>query len=244
MNYFLLMILWLVPSVVFSQSEWTREDRIAENIKGVKTAAQLIAEIESHRFQDEWSKVRIAFKWIERNIRYDWGKYRSGSSRAYAPDETIEKRLGVCSDYAQLFKCVLDSLGFENEVITGNAKGYGYQQGDAFYYPDHAWNAVRGVSGKWHLFDVTWGSFYFDLDPSIMIYDHLPLNRDWQLMDTVVSKSKFEAMSVLPRWFIQQGISMDQIKGVCPSDECELVEIFKIPEISILMPSKCLFLTI
>lgn len=224
------MILWLLPSVIFSQSEWTREDKIAESIKGIKTAAQLFAEIESHRFQDEWSKVRIAFKWIERNIRYDWVKYRSGCSKGYAPDETIEKKRGVCSDYAQLFKRVLDSLRFENEVIIGNAKGYGYQQGDRFYYPDHAWNAVKDESEKWHLFDVTWGSFYFDLDPSIMIYDHLPSDSNWQLMDTVISKQKFEAMAVLPRWFVQQGIGIAAIRDACPSGECQLAEVFKIPE--------------
>jgi hypothetical protein len=230
MKYAALLLFLSIPSQAFSQSSWHREDKIASRIKGVVNVEHLVKSIDSSWREEKWSQIRIAFKWIEGNIKYDWAKYRKGGIRGYSPDETMTKRRGVCSDYARLFKCVLDSLGFENEVVVGNAKGYGYQQGDAFYFPDQAWNAVKDEFGKWHLFDVTWGSFYFDLDPEIMIYDHLPLDSDWQLMDSVVSKRKFEAISIRPKWFIQQGVALDQIKAACPSDECEFAEVFKIPE--------------
>lgn len=229
MRYTLVFLLFIVHTLSFGQNTWHREDEIAVKIHGIKNTGQLVKEIQSYSFTNNWSRVRVAFQWINTNIKYDWQKFRSSKKLKYTPDETITKRKGICSDYALLFKHVIEDLGFETVIIEGNAKGFGYEQGDVFYFPDHAWNAIKDDSGKWHLFDVTWSVFYFDIDHEVMIYDHLPVNKKWQLMDSAITKKEFERMTIIPKLYIEHGIGLKRIKEACPSNDCALAQIFNLP---------------
>lgn len=143
-------MLLIIPIFSFAHNPWEKEDKIAQKIKNIKNTAQLVHAIEVYHFDDNWSRVRVAFQWINTNIKYDWQKYRGTKSVRYTPDETISKRKGVCSEYASLFKDVLEQMCFETEIITGYAKGYGYQPGDWFFETNHAWNAIKDESGNWH----------------------------------------------------------------------------------------------
>ena len=100
------------------------------------------------------------------------------------------------------------------EVITGYAKGYGYDSHkclDITEKPNHAWNALK-FDGEWRLVDCTWdagfvegetyfpkeGYFYFLTDPEIFSNDHFPYmannmrgSAKWQLLSETWTFEKF-----------------------------------------------------
>jgi len=102
-----------------------------------------------------------------------------------------------------------DFAGVECVVVSGYAKGVGYEVGNSL--PDdsnHAWNAIR-VHKSYILIDSTWGApdndndsgdkrsdkgveyYYFMTPPEKFIYSHLPDEQKWQLLDNPVSKEDF-----------------------------------------------------
>ena len=228
LTHAIFLLLMTLTFICNANDAWQREDRLASKIKQIKSVEDLVEEINGCAPKAYWSKARIAFTWISTNIKYDWAKFRNRGG-SYTADETLLKRRGVCSDYASLFETVVESLGYDAKVITGCAKGYGYVAGDKVYI-NHAWNAVKGPEGEWHLFDVTWGNFYYDIAPEIMIYDHLPGQSAWQLLENPIAKRQFEEMRLLPRNFIEAGIRIDVLKKNCPDGTCDPATIYRVPK--------------
>jgi len=109
--------------------------------------------------------------------------------------------MSVCAGYANLFLSLAEARRLE-AVVSGYAKGIGYGLGQTtFTQPNHAWNAVR-IDGQWRLLAATWGAgylspssaferafnaHYFLTRPELFIYDHLPEDPRWQLLDTHIS---------------------------------------------------------
>ena len=61
--------------------------------------------------------------------------------------------------------------------------------------PNHHWIAVA-INEFWYLIDLIWcvqqkTDFYFLCDPAIFVYNHLPIDQDWQLLFRPVTKSEF-----------------------------------------------------
>lgn len=84
--------------------------------------------------------------------------YITYTSRNEEADETKEiqkilsERKGICQDYALLFKALVKEAGMDAYVIDG------YNRRDGALLPDpHEWCAAK-VSGKWYMFDPTWGA--------------------------------------------------------------------------------------
>jgi hypothetical protein len=232
-----LLFIFIVPILSFSQNPWIKEDKMARQIKGIKNTEQLINAIRACEVADGWSWVRIAFHWIDTNIKYDWENFRREGRISYSNDETIVRRKGICADFSEVFDEVVKALSFESAIVSGYAKGYGYKPGQRIQGTDHAWNAVKDESGKWHLFDVTWGNFYFDLDPKIMIYEHLPKDPTWQLLDSVIAEDEYEAMLPDTVYSLRTTFSRNQIKPPCPLKNCDQVKVlrvYKMPELKII----------
>jgi len=78
------------------------------------------------------------------------------------------KGKAVCSGYAQSFKMIMNMLGAECLLVTGEADGTG-----------HAWNLIS-LNGEWYHVDVTWDDAddaqltrrYMNVSDEIMSYDH------------------------------------------------------------------------
>jgi hypothetical protein len=163
--------------------------------------------------RDDEELARAIYRWITANIDYDVVGFTGGcvgsGCRVRTPEEVLEERKGVCSDYAALFSSLSEISGLDAVAIIGRGKGSGYTVGSKIPESiNHAWNAVR-IDGEWKLVDATWGAghldpeegfverfeeFYFFTPPEELIWTHLPEDPAWQLLDPPISRDEFERL--------------------------------------------------
>ena len=143
-------------------------------------------------------------------------------------EDVIRRKKGVCEDYSRLYKALCDEAGVEAKLITGTSRNphrpYRNKQSNA-----HAWNAIK-IDGKWYLLDSTWGAgttdakvtkfrrrlsmSYFMTSPELFILNHLPDEKQWQLLDQPINKKAFVQQPL-----INYGDADFQIKAFAPSTE-------------------------
>lgn len=102
-------------------------------------------------------KVTAIFNWITDNIAYDTAAFQTGQLKSQSADETLQKRKGVCDNFAVLFNEMANSVGVKSTIIQGVT----YVRVGDNVQAEHAWNQVI-VDGKKWIVDSTWGSGYYD----------------------------------------------------------------------------------
>lgn len=181
-------------------------------------------------------KARAIFIWLHHNISYDTESFFSGNIKRKSPEETIVTGLAVCQGYAELFQTLGELSGLQVKVISGDAKGYGYKElpeGSPIpkHESNHAWNAVKLDSGRWHLVDPCWGAGhldksnqyvkclntkYFTATAEIFRRNHFPTNKKYQFCPQVMSWEEYStmrnALQVLPVTMAKTGLSGDTIR--------------------------------
>lgn len=153
-------------------------------------------------------KARAAFRWITSEISYDIDAFMANWPAAAPASSVLKNKYAMCWGYANLFAELLDSLGIENHIIKGYAKGIGFDWSNPQLNEQakHAWNAFK-TDGQWHLADATFGTGnidsntnkfekhfkpeYFDSSPEFLIYSHYPSKKKWQLLEDSISKKEF-----------------------------------------------------
>lgn len=187
--------------------------------KSFKTLARWLTE----PFQSDEEKTRALFRWITQNISYDVDAYFSGRYMSGRAEDALKNKRGVCEGYSGLFEQLARAAGITVVKISGFAKGYGYAAGGAVgSVPNHAWNAVK-VNGDWKLLDCTWGAgyigddrkfhrefnpHYFFTPPAEFVFDHLPEEQKWQLLDRPRSKDEYQKMVYLRPKFFALGLEL------------------------------------
>ncbi|CAF3039980.1 unnamed protein product [Rotaria sp. Silwood2] len=165
----------------------------------------------------------IIFYWIACNIEYDTVSYFSGKYGDQTAEGVFRAQKGVCAGYANLYKYLCDQLEMPCEIVSGYAKGYGFEsRTDAPSKTDHAWNVVQ-IDRHWYLMDSTWGaghlddakefkrelsSYYFLPRPNEMIYHHLPENEKWQLLRTPIKMTQYLQMPKLRQLYFDLQIEL------------------------------------
>lgn len=115
---------------------------------------------------DDKEKAFRLYKWIGKNVSYDWEKYRSiinknvqGQNFGAVP--AFETRKGVCEDYSDLYVAMARAVGLKVRIIVGQ----GYSQNN---WGGHAWNEVYlSNEDKWIPLDTTWenaGNYFNNKD--------------------------------------------------------------------------------
>jgi len=108
----------------------------------VAKAAELCEGLRTHR-----EKFRAIYKFCSRRIVYNYQLALTPSKeRQTNVDQVLEKRKGICLDYAALMACMLRSQGIPTQLVIGYA--------DGIY---HAWNKVL-LEGNWYRCDPTYAS--------------------------------------------------------------------------------------
>jgi len=169
---------------------------------------------------DDLTRARAFFRWIAGNIDYDATGFRTGNHGDQSADGVLRSRSSVCEGYARLTEALGAAMGLEVRVVSGWSKGYGYTTGQRFDGPtNHAWNAVR-VDGRWRLMDPTWGAGYLDQQgrfvrrfqehyfltaPDAFVFDHLPQDPQWQLLDRPVTAEEYVDLAFLRPMFFTAG---------------------------------------
>ncbi len=102
-------------------------------------------------------KVNAIYNWVTHNVKYDVKSLQKGALNEVTTKKILKKRRALCGGYAQLIVDLCNEVHIPAVMIDGYAKDWMFDNGDKFYIPRHAWNAVY-VDYKWQLIDATWGA--------------------------------------------------------------------------------------
>ncbi|HPJ30407.1 MAG TPA: transglutaminase domain-containing protein [Methanothrix sp.] len=188
-----------------------------------ETSPEDLARYLSGSARSDEERARAVYRWIAAKVEYDLGASSSGTCGSRTPEEVLDQRKGVCSDYSLLFQRLCELSGLESVLIQGFGKGYGYAVGSEIpNSSNHAWNAVR-IDGQWHLVDSTWGAghldpgagfvqefeeFYFLTPPEELVWTHLPDDPAWQLLDVPMTREAFEELVYAKPAFFRDDLKM------------------------------------
>jgi transglutaminase/protease-like cytokinesis protein 3 len=209
----------------YRKNDFQRIDALADKASQMNfTSPKKLAAFLTQGAKTDIEKVRAIYRWVTANINYDAKSFFSGSYEPSDAENVFMSRKSVCEGYANLFDTLAREAGIESQKISGFAKGYGYSAGAgaaADSKPNHAWNAVK-LDGKWFLVDSTWGAgylenrsfvrrfegHYFLTPPEQFIFDHLPEDPRWQLLDKQISNSEYVMLPYLRPDFFKNGLRL------------------------------------
>ena len=181
----------------------------------------------------ELEKARMIYVWLAENINYDDHGYNSKQIGDNSAEGVMKNKLAVCAGFANLYQALGEKLGLKISTLTGLAKGYDYE-GDSYDNledaSNHAWNAIN-IDGVWKIFDATWGQGYaftnskgklvskkevdnewFNIDPKISIFSHLPEESDKQFLSPTISFETFLEMPIIvPTAFSSGWLNADEL---------------------------------
>ncbi len=219
-----------IPNYSYSES-YNYEKIDAHALAAPASAEQSVESLAAYLIEpakNEREKARAIFRWICQNIDYDLGSYFTGRLGSTKSEDVLKSRSSVCSGYSDLFSALAGEAGLEAVEIRGYGKGYSYRPGQRFAGPfNHAWNAVK-INGSWFLMDPTWGAGYLGQDgkyhrwfddhcfmtpPDQFIYDHLPEQESWQLLDRPLSQAQFEDLVYVESDLFNLGLKVIERKG-------------------------------
>jgi transglutaminase/protease-like cytokinesis protein 3 len=173
-----LLFLFLTISISAFSQNMEKVDSTVLKYPRFSKVEKLTDRIEKDFYTDS-DKVRAAFFWLTKNIRYNLKQFYNPKQRSYSfsysseEDKvtklqsimdklvitTFKNKTGVCEEYAQSFKKICDLLNIESEVIKGYVRNDAKEIGKIKDDTNHAWNAVK-IDGKWMILDATWAAGY------------------------------------------------------------------------------------
>jgi len=205
-----------------SAARWAVADALADSAPaGIERSVASLAAYLARAGGDDSTRARALYRWVAGHIGYDVEGFRNGRPGDPSADSVLVRRTSVCQGFATLAEALGAAMGLEIHVVSGWSKGYGYTAGQTFAGPpNHAWDAVR-VAGAWRLMDPTWGAGYLDeslqfvrrfqdhyflTDPAEFVFDHLPEDARWQLLDRPVTAAEYADLVYLRPMFFQAGL--------------------------------------
>ncbi len=212
------------------------DQHVADTPAGAAGSIDSLAKYLVSAAKTDLEKARSIYKWVISNVSYDVEAFESGDYGDQSAEAVFVTRRTLCGGYSNLFHALCKAAGVPSEVLFGYSRGFGYVTGAPLDpEPDHAWNSVK-IGDKWYLLDATWASGYVDgrgqfvrkpfdhyflTPPDQFIYDHLPQNEKWQLLDKPMAKAEFEQLVYLrPAFFRNRLQVVSNPKGIIDSDCC------------------------
>lgn len=201
-QYIIILLILLNIGNGFS-ADYSKIDKKSGSVPSNLNSAAEIALYLTQHLNSPADKTRAIYYWISHNIRYDLSMLNSKKDYANTKeiiDEVLQRRQGVCQNYAELFHACCESVGIRSFVIYG----YTDQKGELANY-GHAWNAVL-IDGKYYEIDATWaaghleyGKYkmefddqYFMIAPAEFIRSHIPFDPIWQFSNNPITHKEFE----------------------------------------------------
>jgi hypothetical protein len=218
----LLLLLLLLAPPAFGQTacDYTAAD--AHALAAPESAAGSVASLSRylmHNARNDREKTRAIYRWITESINYD----ASLLGKDVDPEVVLKQRRAVCAGYASLFAALAEASGLTAVVVHGEAKGVGPKGAmTSEGLLTHDWNAVQ-IDDAWRLVDCTWGAgrlderlrfvprftdHYFLTPPELFVYDHLPKEARWQLLELPLSRSDFLKRVTVKSAFFENGLQL------------------------------------
>lgn len=160
----------------------------------VDTGAPAIVALDNQvagSLSNPYQRAEALFNWVAYNIRYNYSLKASGSAL-----KTLQTKLGICSDIADLYVGMLRTDHIPARLIggyvTNNGTGQsGFHQWVEFYLPNTGWVVA----------DPTWGRYgYFGAlqdDWHVPLYDGVrsDISVNWQYAKTSSARSPYVAIN-------------------------------------------------
>ncbi|MFT4668238.1 MAG: hypothetical protein ACI9RM_002816 [Ulvibacter sp.] len=192
-----------LPTIVYSQSNYDLIDKNSIHASDSLKKHSEIANYLIQNLQTEKEKARALYIWIAHNIEYDlelMDSLDSPNVKARTIEETLNKKKGVCQNYAELYLAMSNDVGLESYLISGYTKNYRNEIAD----DSHAWNAIK-IDSSFYLLDITWAAGfvrndiyvhefrdeYFLVTPSEFIKTHMPFDPVWQFINNPINNNDF-----------------------------------------------------
>jgi len=110
----------------------------------------------------DYEKLYAIYDWVTHNIAYDVEKAANVDAYGSGAKYALEKRKGICHDYADLTRALLRAAGIKAT----------YEKGEVHPAPGkterHAWNNAL-IGDTWYALDTTWGAGFVDEEKGIFI---------------------------------------------------------------------------
>lgn len=153
----------------------TLDEAVKSNGQIDKKAREIAA-----KGKDEKEKANLLYKWISKNIAYDYAKAERITGSAAGEDSgsviAFDTRKGICFDYSSLYISMCRAIDLKVRLITG--QGY-----SGVSWGDHAWNQVWISSEeRWVNVDTTFGSTglnYFDKRNFSVDHEFAEIQGEW-----------------------------------------------------------------
>jgi hypothetical protein len=133
-----------------------------ENVEHAASGLKSLARQITAGASTDYEKLCAIYDWVTHNIAYDVEK--AGNMEAYGSgaEYLLEKRKGVCHDYADLTRALLKAVGIKAT----------YEKGEVYPAPGkterHAWNHAC-IGESWYGLDTTWGAGFVDEEKGIFV---------------------------------------------------------------------------
>ena len=228
-----LYLIFFFPFLFHAQVDFTSIDDYAKAYPKKTSTIDELANYFLLKEASELEKARMIYVWLAENINYDDHGYNSKQFGDNSAEGVIKNKLAVCEGFANLYVSLGEKLGLKIIKVTGLAKGYDYD-GDSYDNVEdasnHAWNAIN-IDSVWKIFDATWGQGYaftnskgklvskkevgnewFNIDPKISIFSHLPEESDKQFLSPTISFEIFlEMPNIVPTAFSSGWLNADEL---------------------------------
>ncbi len=223
---------------VSPSDEYSRIDAYARSApESAARSINSLADYLTAPARTDMDKVRVIYAWLVSHVQYDMAAANSPYRQKYYSEKeyatrVLNKRKGLCTGYALLFKHMLQRAGVQAVCIRGYARTTDEESGLPVKVVDHEWNAVN-IDGDWYLFDLAWAvstaekgavsnDFYFLTPPEQFVSQHFPTETRWQLLSRPVTKSEFDRFPKLYAPYFTMGFGPEfpedgQIGGNLPA---------------------------
>ena len=177
---------------------------VATMPRSVETSIKSVARYLAQQEKDPVLRIKALHDYVADRVAYDTVALYSGNFPDQGAQNVFKTRKGVCAGYANLLAALASAMNEKIVVVTGNARDRTnpgqFNQGNG-----HAWNAAR-IGGRWYLIDSCWDAGYVSPEkgftksygcdyllppPTVMIADHFPDEKTWQLLATPLSQGEF-----------------------------------------------------
>jgi hypothetical protein len=99
-------------------------------------------------------KARAIHSWVTKNIAFDTQAYYKGQGEMKTAPEIIDRRKGICRDYAFVYASLARAANIPTRVVYGVAWNNSLKK-----YENHAWNQSY-IDERWINVDTTWDAGY------------------------------------------------------------------------------------
>lgn len=134
----------------------------------------------SHDMED-YEKIQAAYEFVLNSYKYQKHATNNNDFDNLLKERSILSGLNgegvVCDAYSMLFSKIMDSLGYENAIVTGTADGV-----------SHAWNSVK-INDKWYNIDTTWADMEVEEEIEELLKNNPDLDEEF-IRDFVEQKAQ------------------------------------------------------